>query len=212
MEKMRNRMNPRGTSGRTSHLLQYAIILCISLLIVSAVIAHGLLLNRQCFDDGAMRLPCAMALDQSGRVYIADPVDNVIRCYSKDGNLACQWGSHGKNDGQFDFPSGIAVNRDGLIYVTDMYNHRVQKFRCDGTFVAKWGAYGRSEGKFSHPYGITVDPEGFVYVADASNYRVQKFSPNGDLLTDWREQSAGEPQPHKTARRACWQNPWNTCD
>lgn len=211
MEKMRNRTNLMG-QYQTAHLLRYVIILCTTFLIVSAVIVQDLLLNRQCCEDGAMALPRAVALGHSGRVDIADPVDNVIRCYSKDGNLISQWGSTGKDDGQFDFPSGIAVSPDGLIYVADMYNHRIQKFQSDGTFIAKWRTCETPGGKFSLPYGIAADSEGFIYVVDAPNNRIQRFGPNGDFLTGLREQDASEQKHRKAAHTECWQNPWNTCD
>lgn len=211
MENMRNRTNLIGRY-QSAHLLRYVIILCTTFLIASAVTVHDLALNRQCCDDGAMALPRAVALDHSGRVYIADPVDNVIRCYSKDGNLISQWGSAGKDDGQFDFPSGIAVSPDGLIYVADMYNRRIQEFRYDGTFVAKWRICQTQSGKFSLPYGIAADSEGLVYVVDALNHRIQRFGPNGDFLNSLPEQGASECKLRRPAHTECWQNLWNTCD
>jgi DNA-binding beta-propeller fold protein YncE len=204
MEKLKN---PKYTLC-SQNLLRPAIIVCVLGLIFSAVASQGLVHNRHHPNDASILLLRAMALDHLGRIYIADPVDNVIRCYSKDGDHICEWGLYGQRDGQFDFPSDIAVDAGGFIYVTDMGNHRIQKFQSDGTFVAKWGSIGTEDGKMDHPSAIAVDSEGFVYVADTSGRRIQKFDPHGKFISKLQGDAANKRQPS----RPCWQNPWNTCD
>ena len=129
--------------------------------------------------------PHGVAVDSSGKVYIADTWGDAIWKFSSNGTLVGVLGSYGTGDGRFSSPTGVAVDSTKNVYVADTYNDRIQKFSSNGTFLAKWGSYGEEDGQFKHPEGVAVDSWGNVYVADTDNRRIQKFSSNGTILAKW---------------------------
>ncbi len=120
-----------------------------------------------------------LAVDASGKVWIADTGNDRILQFSPSGALLGQFGISGSGDGQFRSPVAIAVDSANQVYVVDRGNDRVQKFSPSGTLLGKWGTTGTAAGQFAHPAGIDVGPSGDVYVADVGNGRIQRFSSDG---------------------------------
>ena len=131
-----------------------------------------------------------VAVDSSGKVYVADTYHDRVQKFSPSGTLLATWGSQGSGDGQFDHPQGIAVG-SGTVYVADTVNYRVEQFTSSGSLLATWGTPGSGNRQFSQPGAITVDDSGHVFVADSGNNRVQKFDASGDFLTAWGSAGTG---------------------
>ena len=93
--------------------------------------------------DGRFNGPPGIAVDGSGRVYVADTSNDRVQVFSGDGSFLGKWSSPGTGDGQFNRPWGIAVDGSGRVYVADGGNNRVQVFDANGSFLAKWGHTGR---------------------------------------------------------------------
>ncbi|MCJ7703049.1 MAG: 6-bladed beta-propeller [Anaerolineales bacterium] len=73
--------------------------------------------------------PRAVALDLSGRVYVADGNNNRVMVFDTTGGfLTSIGGEWGDGVNQFFDINGIALDSAGNLYVSDIYNHRVQKF------------------------------------------------------------------------------------
>jgi PKD repeat protein len=123
-----------------------------------------------------------IAIDQSGNIYIADFMGNMIQKVTSDGVPLIPWGL-GTN--QFTGPRGIAVDSGGNVYSTDYLSNRVQKFNSDGIYLMQWGTNGSGDGQFYLPRSIAVDSGANVYVADSGNHRVQKFTSDGTFVTKW---------------------------
>jgi len=71
----------------------------------------------------------AIAVDNAGRVYVADPWSNRIQVFDSSGAyLTTIAGAWGTNTSQMRTPVGIALDSAGNVYVTDRDNHRIQKF------------------------------------------------------------------------------------
>lgn len=142
---------------------------------------------------GQFKRPSAIAVDDSGNVYVTEFDNHRVQKFDAAGRFLTQWGGYGDGDGQFKYPSGIAIG-NGIVYVVDYGNARVQMFAEDGGFIGKWGRYGSDEGEFKLPHGIAVDGKGFVYVADMGNSRVQKFGQTGSYVNSWgsRGRDVGE--------------------
>jgi len=71
----------------------------------------------------------AIAVDNAGRVYVADPWSNRIQVFDSSGAyLTTIAGAWGTNTSQMQTPVGIALDSAGNVYVTDRDNHRIQKF------------------------------------------------------------------------------------
>jgi len=143
-----------------------------------------------------------IAVDQSGKIFVADTANNRIQKFSSSDGInytfVTAWGTYGTGNGQFDAPYGIAVDRSGFVYVSDRNNNRIQKFSStDGinyAFVTKWGAYGTGDGQFDAPYGLAIDGSGLIYVADMLNNRVQAFNSCGVFVAKWGTYGDGDGQ------------------
>lgn len=117
-----------------------------------------------------------VAVDSSGRVYVADTGNHRVQIYDSSGTYVTTLGAYGSGNYQFDAPGGVAVDTNGNIYVADTYNHRVQIYDSSRVYQDTIGAGvpGSDNAHFDRPYNVAVDGSGDVYVADSGNRRVQK--------------------------------------
>jgi DNA-binding beta-propeller fold protein YncE len=158
---------------------------------------------------GQFSFPRAVAVDDEGRIYVADSGNNRVQVFNPDGSFLRQWGSTCKLDtregcqpapagspggdgqGQFNEPWGIAVDRDGNVYVSDTWNHRIQKFDGQGNFLTMWGRFDSTGGELGTPgvfYGprsLAIGQDGNLYVMDTGNKRVQVFTPDGAFFAQY---------------------------
>ena len=144
---------------------------------------------------GHFSLPRGIAVDEAGRVYVADNYCRV-QVFDADGGFLYMWGAAGEGPGQFRRPVAIALDRAGLVYVADAITARIQVFTREGVFVRAWGSEGSGAGQFLRPGGIAVNAEGHVYVADTYNYRIQVFANDGRFLRSWGSKGTGPGQFH----------------
>nr|MDQ6864033.1 SMP-30/gluconolactonase/LRE family protein [Thermoproteota archaeon] len=84
--------------------------------------------------DGQFNSPSGVAVDSSGKVYVADSLYNRIQKFSSSGAFITKWGYYGTADGQFTHgnPLGVAVDPSGNVYVPDNLNNRIQVFAPKG--------------------------------------------------------------------------------
>jgi hypothetical protein len=130
--------------------------------------------------------PYAIALDQSGNIYVTGPYapnGPLIAKFDSTGRYLFSFGSAGSGDGQLNSPLGIAVASNGDIYVADTLNNRIEIFDGSGNYLSQFGKYGKGETDFSSPQGLAFDAAGNIYVADASNNRVVKYDSHGVYLS-----------------------------
>jgi hypothetical protein len=82
--------------------------------------------------------PQTLALDEAGRVYLADQKPAVIKVYHPDGRLLRTIGREGEGPGEFRVAM-IAV-RNGVLAVHDPQTARTSVFDAAGTFRRSWPA------------------------------------------------------------------------
>ena len=126
---------------------------------------------------GEFDLPHGIALDQEGRVYVADRGNSRVQVFDSQGRFLSEW-----NSGTLGRPYAVAIGADAKAYVIDGGDQpreppdRSHAFRLglDGRIEARFGRYGNYDGQFLLGHDIAV-AEDAVYVVDAWGKRVQKF-------------------------------------
>lgn len=157
--------------------------------------------------SGKLAFPAAVAGDDQGNIFVADPGNHRIRQILPDGSMVTIAGggtlsglANGPGpDARFSFPSTIAVGPDGNLYVADTFNHRICKIVRPtvegGVWMVETLAGPSSSGnagyvnqpgsaaRFHYPYGVSCDASGNVFVADSLNHRIRKVTPSGGVST-----------------------------
>jgi sugar lactone lactonase YvrE len=134
-----------------------------------------------------------ISVDNTGRLFIADASNHVIRMvglsgiihtvagngtagYSGDGDLAMNAMLNG--------PEGVFVDQEGRIFISDTYNRVIRMIDSNGIIrtiagIAGSGGYSGDGGQALSaqlsPSSVKVDQTGRVYVADAFNSVIRMF-------------------------------------
>jgi sugar lactone lactonase YvrE len=156
------------------------------------------------------RVPGDTKSDTGGRIYISDPVNNVI--LRKDGFAAAvnvyagQRGKKGNQDGQllealFAGPTAVAVDNSatGGLYIADTLNHSIRKidFNNQVTKVLGKGVGGMNskaeisfdEAMLNAPRGVALDTGGNLIIADTDNHAIY----HADMTNKMLRLLAGQP-------------------
>ena len=78
------------------------------------------------FGEGQLIFPTSLAVDDVGRVYVAEKADSTIKVF-KQGELIDVIGKNGYGDGEFRFVSDMKIHK-GYLYAVDSLNGRIQVF------------------------------------------------------------------------------------
>ena len=119
------------------------------------------------YIGGGLNRPQSIAVDGSGRVWVANNGANSISELSSSGNAIS--GSAGFTGGGLNAPWGIAIDTSGNVWVTDpivIGGGAVSKFSSSGTALSPSSGY--TSGGLSDPFGMAVNGAG---VAWAANYK-----------------------------------------
>jgi streptogramin lyase len=128
------------------------------------------------WDDDNYRLnnPADVALDASGKVYVADRWHGRVQIYNPNGSY------FGTVSG-FWCPGGVAIAPNGFLYVADSCESTIRIFDTNIAHVGTLGISGESGSDNMHfhwPEDVVVDGNGLIYVADTNNFRIQVFNSN----------------------------------
>jgi len=148
-----------------------------------------------------LNYPIAVAIDQSGNVYIADSGNNVVRKISTAGGISTVAGNGTagySGDGgaatsaKLNSPESVAVDSSGNLYIADTNNQRIRKVTAAGgiSTIAGTGTAGyagdggnATSAELNGPRGIALDAANIIYIADTANYRVRKVTTAGVIST-----------------------------
>lgn len=90
----------------------------------------------------------AMAVDPTGRLYVADAGCDVVRIFDSSGTEGAALGGSGIRAGEFDGPSDLDPTNGQTLLVADAGNGRVQLFSAERQYleaVPVGGSFGTSE-------------------------------------------------------------------
>jgi DNA-binding beta-propeller fold protein YncE len=140
--------------------------------------------------EATFEYPTALAVDEAGRLLIADSVNHAIRRLENDGTVVTIAGTGERGFGgdggpavsaMLNSPEGLVVAPDGTIYFSDTRNHRIRRIDLDGsvdtvagTGDSAWQGDGglALEASFYSPLRLSLQG-GLLYVADLNNERVR---------------------------------------
>ncbi len=152
-------------------------------------------------EDAQFTTPRGIAVDDFGRVLIADTGNHRVRRIEPDGTV---WtvagnGSPGfSGDGgvataaQLNRPHHVTVDAQGALYIADAGNFRVRRVSPEGVISTMVG--GSAPGSagdggpaafasLTEPVGLALDPSGRLYVVDAPDHRVRRVERDGNIFT-----------------------------
>jgi hypothetical protein len=145
--------------------------------------------------------PSAVALDSSGNLYVADPLNNRVlfypsgsttatRVYGQGGSFSANTANNGGiGANSLDNPSAVALDSSGNLFVADFGNNRALFYPSGSTTATQvYGQLGSfttntankggiSANSLNSDYGVALDSSGNLYVADYNNNRVLLYPP-----------------------------------
>jgi sugar lactone lactonase YvrE len=164
-----------------------------------------------CSDGGAatsarLAFPGGVAVDDAGRLYIADTFDQEVRKVKPDGTISriagtgtpCSTSTCGDGGpatgAQLSNPAGVALDANGNLYIADTADHEVRRITPDGT-ITRFAGDGNycasppdcgdggpaSSARLTRPTAVAIDLYGNVYIADPGDNEVRRVSPNGTI-------------------------------
>ncbi|MCY3782116.1 MAG: TIGR03663 family protein [Chloroflexi bacterium] len=129
--------------------------------------------------------PRDVALDTSGRIYIADTGNKRIRVYTlQNGEAVYEFdiGSGGSGPGELDEPSGLETHSDGRLFVADTWNRRVSVFDAGGSHLTDFRVRGWYNHVFNRPYLALDEGRDLLYITDPDGKRILVYNTAGECL------------------------------
>ena len=121
---------------------------------------------------GQFGSPHGVAVDGSGRVYVADRTNQRVQVFDGSGTLLDIWPNV--------FASNLAVSKDQkYLWVSagGRQNKILQYELTTGRLLYAWGTFGSEPGELWGVHGFSVDTEGNLYLGESYTGRSQKLRP-----------------------------------
>lgn len=146
--------------------------------------------------DALLTEPTGLALDDRGRLYIADPPAHRVRMIESNGVIQSVAGTgaegrHGDGDpataASVGFPQRVAVDPAGRLLITQLHDGVVRSVSPDGTIgtlagVPESGVLDTRPGaqaRIDAPIGVAADREGHIYVVESGAGTIIRIGPDG---------------------------------
>lgn len=119
---------------------------------------------------GALSNPGGIALDRSGKIYVADSGKRRVAVFDAFGNFLKEFGSEVLQQ-----PQGLAINNAGEILVADSKKNQIFVFNSEGNLILEFGREGKELGQLSKPVDIKIFQDHKILVLEQDNHRIQIF-------------------------------------
>jgi DNA-binding beta-propeller fold protein YncE len=128
--------------------------------------------GQQGKGEGEFSFPNDIAVDASGRIYVADSNNFRIQVFDALGQPLGAFTRGGQE--AVGFPRGMAIEGNYL-YVVDTFSHLVRVYDLSQGVepVFTFGGRGIGDAEFNFPNGLALDSTGRLYITDRENNRVQ---------------------------------------
>ncbi len=103
--------------------------------------------------------PTDIEIDATGRIYVLDADDDLVKIYNPKGGYLKHLPAEGK-------PLSLAIARDG-IYVADQKSLTIYKYDINGKKVSEFGSRGKGRAQFKNITGLATDQSRQVLVGDS---------------------------------------------
>lgn len=146
---------------------------------------------------GKLDDPGYLAVDENGILYIADPGDDDVKVFTRQGiYLVTMQKALNREGKRPDFkPTGVALRPDGTLAVVDMAERCIQIFTRDGTHRYRV----RLEGDFSRLEHLVAGANSEYISLDTRRQRIYKWDHVGVLSTVFGTKGTGRGQFHSLA-------------
>lgn len=148
----------------------------------------------------ALNAPHALALDEAGRLLIADTFNHRVRRIDPNGIITTIAGTgiaaYAGDDGPasaaaLNGPQDLAIDSSGQILIADTYNAVIRRIDAQGritTFAGSEPGLGGDGGPATRaliniPSALAIDAAGVVYISDAGNSRIRRVDLNNAIET-----------------------------
>jgi sugar lactone lactonase YvrE len=126
------------------------------------------------FSSGGISYPTAIAIDESGTVWIPDYGNSRVTLLSNTGQPLS--GTNGYQSLQFSFPLAVAVDANHNGWIANSGNDTVSRVSADGSRIASFASG-------TGPDGIAVDQRGYVWVANQIGNSISELANDGTVVS-----------------------------
>jgi sugar lactone lactonase YvrE len=126
---------------------------------------------------GEFDTPHGLAMDSSGRLFVADRANNRVQIFDQDGKFLAEWKQFGR-------PSGVYIRNDVLYVADSQSSDKVnapfkQGIRIGSVKDGKVTAFiGAPSQDYEMPEGLAVDKDGNIFGGFTAKTDVKKFVKN----------------------------------
>lgn len=147
--------------------------------------------GREGRSGGQFKEPSAVAVDQSGHMYVAERDNPRVQKFTATGKYITKFGQKTLWGTQLSDPIAIAATSNGQIVVSDWDKSQLFFFSNRGKImnvIAKETCF------LKFPAGIAFNKQGHLFVADRGNHCVWELTVNGDMVRKIGSHGSGPGQ------------------